>query len=465
MNENEPQDNHFGGHFGADEIDDTQSNDFGASPTGLPVGSVRIGKVDYAVGLLWTPTKDVSKAPQQARKYAQESREAPDFFCVRKGLKSQIGYGFSASGHKLALPSLAAHIAQNKGSSFLALFEVEGGYYLLGVKDDAILSDAERFFENRSQALAELYNQISMFEWPEVIAPAGFDVDGARVASIDSVLTGRISVRLRDIRRRGSWTKYVVLALLAGVAIFGVRVWWAQQEEDRIAEAAIQKMNDLQVQVGIKEAEEKPPEMPWTNRVQGARAIETCVGEIMKVPLDIPGWDVKDIICQPPSAPTAAGPFVTVAANLSRARTLEDGGAPIQWAERMIRDNGLDPKLVMPDTGSSQNISMQWEIDGMPTIPLDLKTERLGKIRDSVLRVMESRMTSVTFSSPANQTAWFQGVNIEFSTKLSPLSYVDLLGAIPGFMLEQMTYNIDNKNYTIKGNAYERLPGPPKKNQ
>ncbi|MNW08992.1 hypothetical protein D3C71_2058860 [compost metagenome] len=72
---------------------------------------------------------------------------------------------------------------------------------------------------------------------------------------------------------------------------------------------------------------------------------------------------------------------------------------------------------------------------------------------------MESRRTEVSFS-PADSNEFWTGVNIEFKTSLSPLSFADVLGAVPGFMLDSLEYQVEDNVYTIKGKAYEQLPLP-----
>ncbi len=78
---------------------------------------------------------------------------------------------------------------------------------------------------------------------------------------------------------------------------------------------------------------------------------------------------------------------------------------------------------------------------------------------DAVLLVMESRHTEVSFS-PADSNEFWDGITIEFKTSLSPVSFADVLDAIPGFMLTSLDYQIGDNVYTVKGKAYEQKPLP-----
>src|SRR3546814_10294005 len=69
-----------------------------------------------------------------------------DFYCVRTEGVPQYGLGSREFGHKAGIPSLAAHAASNKGGSWIGAFTVRDGFYLLAVKDDAVLSEYDKFF-------------------------------------------------------------------------------------------------------------------------------------------------------------------------------------------------------------------------------------------------------------------------------------------------------------------------------
>lgn len=435
---------------------ETESSAGFGSPSSSIRGTVRIDKTEYAVDLQWETASDPSRAIKEAKEYAASASDRPDFFCVRKGAKTQYGLGFASMGHKTNQPSLAAHICQNKGASFLALFEVDGGYYLLGVRDEMILSDFERFIDDQNEAINVFIPLTTKFEWAEIIAPENFEIEGARHADIRTVLGGRPSVRLKDMKSTSNLIRFGFLGLLAVGAVLGVRYYYDQIELQRIASEAQAQLDEAQRKVGLKEEEVKVPPMPWEGQVVGVRALETCFAEIMKFPTDVPGWDLSDLTCKP-----LDGGMVNVAAYMGRSATLEEGGAPVSYAMKMVKLNGLDPVLSMPSLGSAQNIAFQWGVPGLDVYPADLATLSISTVSDALLKVMEARRTSVNIS-PADSDEWRRGVTIEFTTTMSPLNFTDILGAIPGFLLEEVEYKLESNEYTIKGKAYEQLPIPKK---
>lgn len=441
-------------HFNLDDFTDGPAAGFGAAAPSALRGTVKIGKVEYAVDLQWETPQDPGKVVKEAREYGAGQSDRPDFFCVRKGVRTQYGLGYASIGHKTNLPSLAAHICQSKGSSFIALFEVDGGYYLLAVREDVILSDAERFIDNLPEANEQLVRLTAQYDFPEVIAPESLEIEGSREQSLESVLTGRVSVRLKDIKRSSSYIKYALAAGVAVIVIFGARYYWDQIEQERIqleAEIALQNAKET---VGLAPEKVVIPPMPWDGQLIGVRVLEKCIEEIKKFPLDLPGWTVESLDCKP------SGENADIAAFVSRDKSLEDGGMPITGAMRMVKHNGLEPALDFgPGTGSAGPFGFTWAVGGIPKIPADIQTEKKKVITNSLLQIMESRRTEVTFS-PADSNEFWDGVNIEFKTSFSPLSFADVLGAVPGFMLDSLEYRVEDNVYTIKGKAYEQLPLP-----
>lgn len=440
--------------FGLDQFTPDEAGGL-ESETAAFRGTLRFGKVEYAVDLQWQTAVDNRSADGEARELAASGEERADFYCVRRGSRPQFGLGFANMGHKASLPVLATHVCQGKGSNFAAVYEVDGGYYLLAVVDDAILSDYERFVPTADEAGAILDQLLRINQPGDVIAPADLEIEGAREETIAEALSGRPPVRLKDVRSSSRVLRYGLIALVAAGAVFGAKTYYDRSMEARLDAELRATFEQAQEAVGLKEGQPKVPPMPWEGEAMGARAVEACFDEIRKFPLDIPGWPVSDLSCAP------SGPGVAVTAYLGRDRTLEEGGTPITHAIHAVKDNGLDPILSMPAGGSQQSIAFTWVAGSVPKIPTDIETASISKVSESVLKIMETRRTTVAIS-PADSNEFWDGVSIEFKTSLNPKGFTDILSAIPGYMLDSVEYLVEDGTYTIKGKAYEKkdLPTP-----
>ena len=70
-------------------------------------GTVKVGKLVFAVELHWELTTSLAKAKQEARKRAGEPHFLADFCCVRRGTTQQFALGFRTSGHRLKMPVIS----------------------------------------------------------------------------------------------------------------------------------------------------------------------------------------------------------------------------------------------------------------------------------------------------------------------------------------------------------------------
>jgi Pilin accessory protein (PilO). len=434
--------------FGIDSMDD---NGLGESSTYImSVGVVRVNKKDYAVGLQWNTLEDPSRAAEEARNYASMASVSADFYGIRQSTSPQFAVGFKIYGHKANMPSLAAHAAREKGGSWLGLFEVAGGYYLLAVRDDAIISEFDRFYEDKDAAL-RAFQEVRYMAWDDTIAPPSFDVGQTSSTTLEALLSGKPPVKLTDVRK----TSPIIKLCLAGFFVVGS--FWAvstylddmnQEELQRQASELAQQAASLASQ---QPEEPPPPPMPWENMAQGAQFLDKCVSDIRKFRLAIPGWNVTEFFC---SVTTG-----TAAAAIDRSGQIGAGGGSINWIEKYVAREGFNPTINYPPEGSGTRVSVEWTLEGVPTNPVDIQTLQARKIRDSMLKIFEDRMTPIRFSE-ADTNQYWRGLTFEYDTKLDPLAFADVLSAVPGLIVDDVKYTVKSNSWSVKGRAYEQLPLP-----
>lgn len=441
----------------------------GSSGYDIRVGVVKVARRDYAVGLQWNTLQEPSRAVEEARTFAQQPAVAADVFGVRQSANPQFAVGFRSYGHKANLPSLAAHAARAKGGSWIGLFEVAGGYYLLGVRDDAIISEFDRFFDDQ-QAAIQAFESFSYMAWDDIVAPAALKLGQKSTTTLETLLTGKPPVKLQDVKRTSPIVK-IVLALAAGVAIFvGVSSYMDAQKQAEIDEQA-RILAEQAAQIISREPEvEPPPPMPWEGKMHGAKFLEKCVSDIRNFRLSVPGWTVNDFFCE------EQGSTGLAAAALDRKGEVGMGGGSLNWIAKYTAREGFEPSLtpkggqpliIPPSEGSGTRVSVQWSIDGIDVHPVDIKTIPVGKVRLSMLQIFEDRATAIKFSSasqesPPNPQNWryWNGLGFDFTTQLDPLAFGDVLSAIPGVLITNVKYSVSTNTWSIKGEAYEQLPLP-----
>lgn len=434
--------NNFGG-------DDFEFEEEYRDDAGSGVGKLRIGRRDYAVGLHWDLVNQPSQAEKEARDLAREPRFQADFYCVRHGGTQQLGLGFSRMGHRANMPSLAAHLAAVNGDGWLGVFEVTGGYYVIGVQSDGIYSETDRFFADAESAQSFFEEMRSSMDVGEFFAPEDFSVHGARTVSIDVLLTGKAPVRLKSVGRSGFVIKAIIAVGLVAGLIGGVSFYLDSLETARLQEQARELAQRAAQSVGAQPEEIEIPPMPWEGKYQGVAVINSCVDSIKEFTTSVPGWDVQEMIC--------AG--TTASARLIRLGQLEDGASSINWILPYVERPGFDPVVSPPATGSGDVVTVDWTLERPPLIPVDLKTAPLRDIRKALLATFEGRMTPISLGSADSNEFWL-GMSFSFSTDKDPKVFTDVLSAIPGMIVTQVHHDVATSKWSIEGKAYEQLPLP-----
>jgi len=434
--------------FGFDVADSGQ----GGEVLGTGVGVVRVAKRDYAIGLHWNAVEQPTKAVAEARELAASSSFSADYYCIRSGATPQFGLGFRAQGHKAGMPSLAAHVAQAKGGSWIGLFQVVGGYYLVAVRDDAILSECDRFFSNADDARATFEDYQNQSDWSESIAPRDLDIPDTVPTEIEVLLDGKPQVRLKEVSRSSN----IIRLALAGLAVAGILVggmfYMNHMEELRLQEEAAEALRNAINNVSPQDQIEIPP-MPWEGKKMATPLIKACVDSVMQFPTDIPGWSVVRFRCD--------GEQAAVGVTINREGTLGQGGGSINWIEQQVKDFGHGVAVSMPGGGSGNVVLAGWPLEGIPDIPVDLKTAPLVKMKQALLAQFEERMVPITFSE-ADNTEFWRGFNFRFTTKDDPMGFADVIGALPGVMMNSVDYDVLAHEWILEGKAYEQLPLPKK---
>lgn len=438
--------------FGVDSLD---NGSFGASSS--ETGVVKIGKREYAIALLWHKIEYQNNAANEAREMANSENFKSDFFCVRLNGDAQYGLGSRNLGHKAGMPSLAAQLADAKGGKWIGLFEVEGGYYLAGVNENAIMSECDRFFTDVNEAKDEFENYYNNSDWKEAIAPDNLEIIGTNEIQISKLLEEKGFTRLQPVSRRNALAKAVLGVVVVVGLVGGGYSYLEKLKDDEFAAKLAQDAIDAAKLPFTPQKEEIPiPEAPWISHPIASKLIESCVENVNKFPLDIPGWNVKELICD--------GQSGMVAAALDRAGELGRGGGSFNWIKQMVEKEGFSPTITPPPGGNGNRASVQWSLGDLPKIPVDLETIKVPQMSRGLVVVMDERFVPVTIGPGPRNDDFFKGIAFGFSTSEDPRNFTDIISALPGAFVTELRYDVDENTWRLEGQAYEQLPLPPKTN-
>lgn len=390
-------------------------------------GVLLVGGKDYAVNLSWHSFDGVGKIKNQAIRLARESQTFQDFYCKRED--KQFALGSKEKGQKSSMPSLAAHIAKNIEGSFIGAFLENDKYYIIAVKDGLILPEHDQIFGSEVKAKKFFFSSYRTdSEWDSVYAPTSWDVDGENVKSleIEDLLNDKPKVFLADIERNNKTTKLfvaisvLILAIAVNYDFFLVKEQFSQKD------------------VFEKDNENTPPAPPWLEQFTSGSFVYSCVEAVELVPVNVPGWNAENIICQK---------------NGVLKVSFQRGEGTINWMEAYLEHEY--PKLKV--SFNDQKAFVFYNLQGLKKYPEKQKTYSLLKTSKYLVSNLSEIGHYPKINRPRNLNKFYRDMSFSLVTKENPKGFSNLIGAVGGSVVEEMKLDIRNLQWTIKGKIYEKL--------
>ena len=404
----------------------------------------------YAVGLLWNEADDVQKVAEAARAHAARL-EDQDLFCVRAGV-AQYGLGSRALGHSKGQASLAGHMADSRQGSWLGLFEVDGGYYLLAVRDGEILSETDQVYGDELDAKGKFEELLGHSEWGETFSPASLSFEGAQDVEISSFLTGSRPPTLQDTSKVGSALKWI-LVIGAGALLIAGGLIYMKIQDDFAYQEQLRRLEE-QAKANLpgrnKVEEVQVPPMPWEGRFTAATYVPACSVSMKKAVLSIPGWKPKSISC--------VGTGNSVMLSIERQAALGSGGGTINWVRWALDRAGMKAASASP-TGDN-GVDVSWTMEGqLDTSKPALDAPRLADARRYLQSWLEETFTQIRWSN-GDRNEFFETMKFRFETPYDPSRFSTILGKVDGLTIDSITLDLGRLRYVVEGAIHEQKPLP-----
>ena len=261
--------------------------------------TITVNRKKYAVGLFWQPLNTGVIARKFANSLAHAVNKKLNLYVEYRAM---VGLAARNAGARSGMPVAAAEVvdAFSEYSSFLAVFRLDSGFYLVAVRNGIILQD--KFFDLERNARAEYVKLSEIPDWSAFIAPASWGMPRAVERNIADIVRARPSVVLRSISRFrtiGFSVFLIVAFIVILIAMFGKpfmqpRPKVATLDEEKAAEYRRQieeKNRELDVQYNIEKP--LPPEpivMPFENLPDVAARAALCYQGIGFVMQPVAGW-------------------------------------------------------------------------------------------------------------------------------------------------------------------------------
>ncbi len=181
--------------------------------------TINIRHKKYATDLFWQPVGLGSNVRNSARELAKNSDKKYTLFAE---YKSMIGLTNSRGGVHAGMPSAAAQVVQalSEFISFLAVFRVDNGFYLVAVRNGIIIRDS--LIENDAAA-RKVFGELSELpDWGILIAPSVWGIPKSQEKNIADLIENNNIARLHQIGFMKSILPGILFAVL--FILFGLYI-------------------------------------------------------------------------------------------------------------------------------------------------------------------------------------------------------------------------------------------------
>lgn len=427
-------------------------------PLAQPKGTITIGKMGYAVGLMWQPLQNPDDPYPEIRE-AMESDPDANLYCLRSTSTPQYGIGKKAMGHKEGEPSAAAAIASalSDKTSACGVFKVKEGWWFVAIRNDLILSEEDVLFETEEEAEQAFFNMMAVPDWDIKIVPEDWRIDGAVYISAEALVKkSGTKVRLTEL---GSIRRTQILLIIALVLILGiggiiylvVSLWSSVFTEEKI-----EAMPIPEVIKPVEPIPEKPK--PWEKIPQANIFLNKCWNNSYQLDsLTIPGWQIGNISC------TFRGLTTTWT------KSWQPGGR-IGWLKAALNEYKMT-RINVQLNADGQSASGQLAFSGIPLVA-SVPTLTEHQIWEELTDIKQAANLNLNFSKqtvldppdnpdgtkPTNQQEYvFYAFSI--ASQYTPFEWLTFFEKFPGLELTKIDFNpvLDSQDkWKYEGRIYAK---------
>tara|TARA_B100001123_G_scaffold449984_1_gene617870 strand:+ start:1459 stop:2814 length:1356 start_codon:yes stop_codon:yes gene_type:complete len=428
-------------------------------------GVIQVGDMEYAVGMFWQTAEDPKSAKREAKLAAKQEVNPADLFVMREGFVAQWAIGWTSSGHKKDMPAAAACLAEVLTGNWLGVFQVDGGWWFVASRRDAILPDGDMLYDDEDEPRTRFETEFVRGGWDRVFTPEEWGM-GADATPLDELLQGQDEPKLSYLNdffaRLPKAVKVAGVLAVVGVGVMGyvgVQIYegiMADQraEEERLArerQAALRARMEAERlekerQAALRRLERV--DRVWENAPPQSEWVVACAVALDKLSVQVAGWDMRSIGCSGGSASASwvrgvggsiasaqyslegiARPAIGASGNNMNASVslvgLEARGPETAWKMPQIRENFLE---------LFQGLDATVSLNEVPRPP---------KPPDEDLEAPRPR-------PPAHFT-------FGFTSEVPPLAWASIFDRFPGMIVDRVGFSIGGTSWQYSGRVYEDL--------
>ena len=266
----------------------------------------------FVAGLFWQTLNRPQKLKDEVRQLAGDLDF--DFFIIREATIPQVGFLSGSEGAAAGQMSCAAIISKTLdievgyGSSLCAIRLPDDRFLFVAIRDGAILPYGD-LIGSEEEVERQFLEQLSIGEWPVLVAPSHWGVDGAVERDFPSFLPknskGIEYHKWWGVKPVSGSRKQTLMVILVAILISGAGMagfyGFEQYKSKKLAEETAAQATAMQQQKTEAFANLRV-DHPWTSVPQPSDFTAACDGSFKNKYIFAAGWQFESFNCSTSSA-------------------------------------------------------------------------------------------------------------------------------------------------------------------
>ena len=408
-----------------------------------------INRKKYATGLFWQPVDPLVVPYIYARQLAAKGNKK---YNLLTEYKSMVGLADSHDGPRAGMYVAASVVTDALSSfiSFLGVFHVDNGYYLIAVRNGIIIRDVALETENEARKqYAELSN---MPDWNGLFAPASWGMPRSQEKLLSELVKKDSGTRLRQMSIIKSMMPSIIIAVVFLIVIisFLYSPLFGSKNRSRPTQLTPEMAAIYQQQIKEKneqldrefKIEKKSIVYPYEKIPNVMERARLCYKAIAFMMQPVVGWNQRNVSCDKSHVyGIFARDFGTLNDFYVVGADLMPGGVVTQKSE-----NDISVSVKLPELQSQSSIDERDQETAMRDIV-------------SIFQQVEMRADVRVANETIKNGEKRENVNaIEVSaiSKLIPMEFIKILADFGGVYIKSVDWDAGSRDWSYKVLIYTK---------
>ena len=411
---------------------------------------INVRRKKFATGLFWQPLSVGNTSSNYAKQLSQNIDKK---YSLYVGYKSMVGLGDKSTGIYAGLTSAAAEIVDSLSEfvSFLGVFQVNNGYYLVAVRNGVIIRDI--LFENADRARKEYAELSNIPDWGALFAPASWGMPRSQEMFLYDLIRSNTSAKLRPIHVFKSVFPsflFFVLVVLFGAFLFKDKIGelfvvkkQVEVNSELVAEYKQQiELKKQKQEEQLKIQEIKPIEHPFDYLPDVMARANLCYKAIGFVMQPIAGWNQTYTKCDEGFV------SATFARNFGTLNDFYLNGADLMPGAivQQVSENEIIVRVKLPELQTYSSLDERDITSAVRDITtafqkINIKAD-INAVTDTVSNGVDSETMNI--------------VEVAASSKLIPSEFMKIFNDFQGVYMTSVVWNVATRTWKYEVIVYTK---------